>query len=289
MSTTPVQPSLPRYPISDLYLFANYADRAAYLAAAATQAPPFNPALPIKGWADPAPNGQPYLVFDDASGQALELSVPAAAAAALNLPGTYNYPAYVETSTAAQIVGPYGPISQVAANEVCLQSDAQAVANAIEPLYPGEAVMVADGSFIGIYHTVYGTDPRRQWIIEVAGVSLGWAQAWIEAQNAHGVGAPGHWALAPIPGDAVSTPFLQWIQDPQVTAAPADACTAPVPIRPLLPNEEFILVEPADPLFGTAQWMVRRTDMAPAITLVQVEQLVAQYNAQPGVIAIQLK
>ena len=291
MTTTPVQPNLPRYPISDLYLFADYADRAAYLAAVGAQAPPFNPALPIKGWADPAPSGQPYEVFDATSpstGYVVHIAVPASAAEVVNLPGSYNYPAYQEAPTDATIVGPYGDVSPVEPNTVCLQADAQAIANEIAPLFPGKAVTVVDGSFVGIFKTVYGCDPRRQWIIEVGGASYSWAQAWIEARNAHGVGAPGHWVLAPIPGDAMTTPFLQWIQDPQVTAAPPDAVTLPVPIRPLLPNEQFQLVQPSNALFGTATWMVVRTDIQQqqAITLAQVEQLVALYNAQPGVTAI---
>jgi len=79
---------------------------------------------------------------------------------------------------------------------------------------------------------------------------------------------------------------LTWLQDPQATTAPANALTLPVPIRPLLPNEQFELVPPSNPLFGTATWMVVRTDIQQAITLAEVQQLVAQYNAQPGVTAI---
>jgi hypothetical protein len=292
MSTIPAQPSLPQYPISDLYLLPNYGDRAAYVAAVGNQAPPFNPALPIKGWADPAPDGQPYNFFDGTSpstGYVIQLPVPAAAAVAVNLPGVYDYPAYVEAPTGATMRGPYGMVSPVLPNTLCLQTEAQAIANQVAPLYPGESVIVADGSFVGIFQTVYPADePRRQWILEVGGKSFSWAEAWIAAQNANGVGAPGHWALAPIPGDIVTTPMLQWIQDSPVTVAPPNAITLPVPIRPLLPNEEIELVPPPNPLFGTATWIVVRTDMPqpPTITLAQVQQLVAQYNAQPGVTAI---
>ena len=65
-----------------------------------------------------------------------------------------------------------------------------------------------------------------------------------------------------------------------------NAVTLPVPIRPLLPDEQFQLVAPSNPLFGQAAWMVVRTDLAPAITLAAVQQLVTEYNAQPGVTAI---
>lgn len=290
MSTTPVQPDLLQYPISDLYLFTNYVDRAAYLAAAGTQAPPFNPALPIKGWADPSPGGQPYLMFDAGAPPAytVELSVPASAAGTVNLPGAYGYPTYAETPTDAILAGPYGPIGPIPANEVCIEADARAMANAIAPLYPGKTVTAADNSNAGIFHTVYGKDPRRQFGIAVDGVlKIPYAQSLIEAAAEYGVGAPGHWAMLPLAGqDASFPPAPTWVQDTPVTAASANAVTLPVPIRPLLPDEQFQLVAPSNPLFGQAAWMVVRTDLAPAITLAAVQQLVTEYNAQPGVTAI---
>jgi hypothetical protein len=287
MSTTPAQPNLLQYPISDLYLFTNYLDRAAYLAAVGTQAPPFNPALPIKGWADPAPGGQPYLMFDRAAPPAytVELAVPASAAGAVNLPGAYNYPAYVETPTDAQEVGPYGSIGQVSLHTLCMQADAQTLANEFTTLY-GKAVTVVDNSAKGIYYVVYGMDPRRQWGLQVAGGPLfDYAQSFIEAAAEYGVGAPGHWTLASNNGKP-PTMLPTWVKDTPVTGAPADALTLPVPIRALLPDEQFQLVPPSNPLFGQAAWMVVRTDLSPAITLAEVQQLVAQYNAQPGVTAI---
>jgi hypothetical protein len=313
MSTTPAQPDLPQYPISDLNLFANYADRAAYLAAVGTEAPPFNPALPIKGWADPAPNGEPYLMFDAASPPfyTVELAVPASAAVTVNLPGAYSYPAYVEVPTDAQMMGPYGPVGPVPASELCLEADAQAVASAIAPLYPGASLTVVDNSPAGMIYVLYGTDPRRMWGISITGIRniagmsaaittimIDYAQALIEAQagvgaggTGWGVGAPGHWELVsnngPIgPGLVGPTILPGWVQDPQITVPPPNAVTLAVPIRPLLPNEQFQLVPPSNPLFGQAGWMVVRTDMPPAITLTEVQQLVAQYNAQPGVTAI---
>ena len=287
MSTTPAQPNLLQYPISDLYLFPSYMDRAAYLAAVGTQAPPFNPALPVKEWVDPAPGGQPYLMFDASASPTytVELAIPASAAGAVNLPGTYHYPAYAQTSTDAQMVGPYGSIGPVSPATICLQADAQTLATEFTALY-GKTVTVVDNSAAGIYHVVYGTDPRKQWGLQVAaGPIFDFAQEFIEAAAEFGVGAPGHWTLASNNGNP-PTMLPGWVQDPQVTDAPADAVTLPVPIRPLLPNEQFRLVPPADPLFEQAIWMVVRTDLQPAITLVEVQQLVAQYNAQPGVTAI---
>ena len=287
MSTTTAQPNLLQYPISDLYLFPDYTDRAAYLAATGRQAPPYNDALPIKPWADPSPSGQPYLMFDStaAPGYSVEVAVPAPVAGAVNLPGAYSYPAYVEVPTDAQGMGPYGSLGLVSPGTVCLRADAQTLANEFTALY-GKTVTVVDNTAKGIYYVVYGADPRRQWGLQVAGGPMfTYAQTFIEAASEWGVGYPFHWALESnngTPPTMLPTP----VQDPPVTTAPANVVTLPVPIRPLLPNEQFKLVPPSNPLFGTAAWMVVRTDMQPAITLAEVQQLVEQYNAQPGVTAI---
>ena len=109
----PSQPNQPQYQISLLDLFPVYATRAAYQQATGQQAPPFDATAPIKGWTDPAPSGQPYLVFDPtaaATGYVSPITLTPAQAAQLNLPGVYNYPAYVSPPTDAQAVGPYGPI-----------------------------------------------------------------------------------------------------------------------------------------------------------------------------------
>ena len=295
MSTSPAQPNLRQYPISDLYLFASYSTRPAYVAAAGTQAPPFNPALPVKQWLDPAPSGQPYLVFDTTAGKTLELPIPASVAGAVNLPGTYNYPAYVETPTDAMIdcVASYVASTPIDPSTLCLQAEAQAIASAITPLFPGRTVTVADGSAVGVFFSAYPTDePRRQWCLLVDGVSPSgagfnlYAKTLMLQSYSAGVGAPGHWFYGPIQDEPATVLYIQWVEDPQVTTAPAGAITLPAPIRPLLPAEEFELIPPPDPLFGTATWMVVRTDMQPAITLAQIQQLVAQYNEQPGVAAI---
>jgi len=251
--TQPTQPNQPQYPLSDLYLFPAYATRAAYQQATGQQAPPFNPALPIQTWADPAPSGQPYLVFDAtaaASGYVSHLMLPAAQASTLNLPGVYNYPPYVSAPTDAVETGPYGPIGNVSPDQVCLQADAQEIANEIAPLYPKQTVSVVQQN-TGVYHIVYGVDPRRQWVIQVSNTTY-IAQTLIEAKNLHGVGAPGHWVLG--------AGGVTWVYDTPVTAAPANAITLAVPIRALLPNEK--LVQLPGTLFNQAgSWVVERTDL----------------------------
>lgn len=250
----PTQPNQPQYQISTLAMFPVYATRAAYQQATGQQARPFDATQPLKGWADPAPNGQPYLVFDStaaATGFVSQMTLTPAQAVALNLPGIYNYPVYVSPPTDAQEVGPYGPIGSVSPDQVCLQADAQEMANEIAPLFPGQPVSVVQENN-GMYHYVYGLDPRRQWYIQIGNMAY-LAQTLIETKNSHGVGAPGHWTLPPT--------GLNWVYDQPSTNAPANAVTIPVPIRPLLPNEQIVNVPGS--LFNPAgSWVVERTDLA---------------------------
>ena len=249
----PIQPNQPQYPISTLYLFPLYATRAAYQQATGQQAPPFNAAAPIKGWTDPSPSGQPYNVFDPnaaATGYISQVTVPAAQAGSVNLPGVYNYPPYVAPPTDAMQVGPLGTIGPASPDQVCLQSDAQAIVNEIAPLYPGQTITIVQEP-PGVYHYVYGVDPRRQWILQIGNTGMV-AQTLIEAKNAHGAGAPGHWALTSV--------GLTWIYDTPVISAPANAVTLAVPVRALLPNEKIVKLPGT--LFNQAgTWVVERTDL----------------------------
>jgi hypothetical protein len=284
-------PALNLTPISALYLFAVYLTRAAYQAAFNAQAPPFNPALPIKQWLDESPNGQPYSAFDTTAGALISMPLPASVASEANLPGTYNYPAFDDTPTDATLNWPYGVYAPIVSSTVCLLSDAQAIAAAIAPCFPGQTVTVVDGSQTGVFYTVYHNDPRRQWAIAVDGKSpysyVLYAKTLMLQSYAQGVGAPGTWSYGPIQGEPVTTLYLQWTATPQVTTAPAGALTLPVPIKPLAADQQFVLVPPNDPAFGSAgsQWMVETIPPPPpppVVTLAQIQQLVAEYNAQPG-------
>jgi len=251
----PTQPDQPQYQISVLDLFPVYTTRAAYQQATGQQAPPFDPSQPLKEWADPAPSGQPYLVFDStavATGYVGQFTLPAAQAAQLNLPGAYNYTAYVSPPTDAMQYGPFGPIGPASPDQVCLQTDAQEIANQLAPFFPGVTPVVAQEN-TGLYHYVYGQDPRRQWAITF-GNYIFVAQTLIEARNYHGVGSPGHWTWD-------GQGHLNWVYDQPVIAAPPNAATLPVPIRALLPNEKFLFVLPTSPFQPNGWWVVERTDL----------------------------
>ena len=191
----PTQPNQPQYQISALNLFPVYATRAAYQQATGQQAPPFDPDEPIKGWCDPAPTGQPYTVFDPtatAKGYTSLLMMSPQQAAQVNLPGVYNYPAYVSPPTDAVEVGPYGPIGNVSPDQVCLQADAQEIANEIAPLYPGHTLAVAQEN-TGIFHIVYGLDPQLAIVIAVTSVVVAFPSKALNVAVVFCVEPVDHW------------------------------------------------------------------------------------------------
>ena len=281
-------------PISSLYLFPVYSTRAAYLAATGQQAPPFNPALPIKQWSDPAPSGQPYLMFDTKAGVTFELPLPAAFASAVNLPGAATYAAFVETPTDAtqNCTFPWVAPTPLDPATLCTQAEAQAEANEVASFFPGKTVTIAQAPYGSFYASFPADELRRQWCILVNGVSpygAGfnlYAKTLIIDKAARGVDSPGHFIYTPAPGEPAGDNTFQWVADSQVVTPPANAVTLPVPIQPLQADQQFVLVPPANPLFGQAAWMVETIPPAPVITLAQVQQLVAQYDAQPGVTQI---
>jgi hypothetical protein len=267
----PIQPNQPQYQLSTLDLFPVYASRAAYQQATGNQAPPFDPSRAPQYWECQSQAGKSgtvtYLIVDTtdaATGYLGQLTITAAAAASVNLPGIYTYTPYVSALTDAIVVGPFGFVGTASPDAVCLQADAQAVANAIAPLYPGLTPTVAQGNS-GVYHYIYGVDPRRVWFIQI-GTHTYLAQGLIEAQYSHGIGYPGAFQL--------QNNALIWVAGTPVTQPPANEQAVAVPIRQLLPNEKIVEVPPSNPLFGQPSLMVERTDLPqPAVPETEAQQL----------------
>ncbi len=261
MSPQISQPSTPQYSLATLNLFTVYASRAAYLQATGKQAPPFDPTRPAQYWEEPTQAGKSgsvtYYAIDTnspATGYLAQLTIPCAQAASVNLPGVYNYPTYVSAPTDAVESGPFGIIGAVSPDTVCTQADAQATANAIAFLFPGQTPSVIQQNN-GLFHNTYGVDPRRAWYIQI-GTLMMLAQALIESQNSHGIGYPG--AFDKANGGVV------WIAGTPVTQPPAGQAAIATPVRQLLPNEVITQVPPSNPLFGQPTWVVERTDIAQA-------------------------
>lgn len=263
----PAQPNQPQYHLSVLNLFPVYPTRAAYQQATGQQAPPFDATRAIQPWFDPSPTGQPYNVFDpntaanlaaannNSPGTLSSLSLPAAQAATLNLPGAYTYTPYVPAPTDAMEYGPSGPIGGVDPSTVCMLADANALAAELAPLYPGKTLNVLQSGG-GIYQIVYGLDPRRQYYISVGTGSAAitfLAEPLIVAKNHQGIGYPGHWVLQANGGP-------NWVVDPPIAVAPPNAVALLAPVRALLPNEQLVHL-PGSLFNQTGTWVVERTDL----------------------------
>jgi hypothetical protein len=282
------QPDLPEYPISDLYLFPVYTNRAAYLAATGKQAPAFNPAWPIKEWFDPSPSGNPYLVFSASTppSYTTEAPMPAVAAGAVNLPGAYTFPSFVPAQTDATLA-PYGtPISAI---ELCTLAQAQAFSAVIAQYFPGQDVTPTEFAWYPPYGIVYPKDEdRRQYVIPALGLAAFVgnylaAQSEVNTVNGGGVGSPGVWQYGVVSTDTAAGKQLYWEPTAVPSVASANAVTMSVPIRTPFLNEQITNIEPPNPL-GVQTWVVVRTDLQQsyAVVLAQVQALLVKLNAIPG-------
>jgi hypothetical protein len=173
--------------------------------------------------------------------------MPAAEAAALNIPGLVTYPAYVIPATDATISGQ--PI-----NADVLSNYQDAVNLAASWNLGSSAVFDSDPTFGPFLVTYPSDETRRQWMILFESVAQN-VGVCLAAMYAQGIGYPGTWNLsgtepvwtpAPAPPDGITT------------GVPQAGTAVPVPVRPLLPNEEIITT------LGGA--MIARTDMSSAVT-----------------------
>ena len=225
-------------------------DRASFQAAADIQAPPWNPAYPIKDWFDP--DAKPgvdstYQVWNGSvmSPALISLTIPGAEAATVNLPGTPTFAPYTVDPTAAtkQIhfagmaftpaaVDPHTLSSRADADRLAAIAGAAVVDPTATPnqfllfTWAGETrrpyVLVPPGSLSGA-----AGDPTA------AGQNVGQLLA---AMNAAGVASPGHWDT-----DQLAKHILVWVPE---TAKSGLDVTARVPEpMELAPGESLISVQ----------------------------------------------
>ncbi|HEV2198665.1 MAG TPA: hypothetical protein VGR73_02510 [Bryobacteraceae bacterium] len=244
----PAQPDQATYGPAVLALFKTFS-RDTYFAAFGVQAPAWDALRAPKFWFDSTvdvstpSNVAVYKVVDSSSGTPAlrQLVIPAAEAAAVNIPGAVTYAPYVIAPTGTTRAG-----AGVNPQYLSLQTSAADLMRQLGG--SGLADEGASTQFPAIYPA---NEPRRMWTFLIAGnpVNVGMLLA---AFNSGGMGAPGRWDL--------STGFPQWI------AAPADPtglddrhAARPLPVRDLLPNEEL----QAEPL-GLGGALVVRTDLVQA-------------------------
>jgi hypothetical protein len=225
----PPQPDKEAYGFADLALFQTYT-RDTYLAAFGMQAPPWDASRPPKFWFDSsadlsAPgNVSAYKIFAvDSSGTwALrQMVLPAAVAAAVNLPGAFTYPRYVISPTDSTRGGsPQNPLY------LSLESDARTLMAAL-----GGSALVDEGATV-YFPVFYSADePRRMWAILLNGHQQNVGEL-LAGRSARGIGSPGHWDT--------SAGFAVWVADPPGRTGLDDPRPSqPVPVRDLLPNEKI--------------------------------------------------
>ena len=222
----PPQPNQEAYGFAELALFQTYT-RETYLAAFGVQAPAWDPSRPSKFWfdstADASASGNvAYKIFgvNSTGTWALQqLVLPAAEAAAVNLPGSATYAPYVIAPTGATRGG-----SAQNAKYLSLDADARTLMATF-----GATGMVDEGA-TSYFPIVYPpNEPRRSWAILLNGNQQNVGELLAE-RNAQGVGSPGHW-------DA-SKGYAVWVPDPPAPTGQDDPRPPrPLPVRDLLPNE----------------------------------------------------
>jgi hypothetical protein len=225
----PAQPNSLAYGTSDLALFTTYT-RASYLAAFGQQAPAWDPSRVRKSWfdstvdtSDPSNVAVYKVISIDSTGNwgVHQMLMPASEAASVNLPGAVTYPPYSVPPT--QVTSGGSPINP---NYLSLQSDAQALMTALG----GTGLLAESGN--SVFPIIYpASEPRRIWDFVIDGQLVN-AGALLLAQNANGIGAPGHWDLTS--GEPV------WKADPAPPTGENDARPPRwIPVRDLLPNEKL--------------------------------------------------
>ena len=227
--SNPAQPNLLAYGVSQLALFTSYT-RASYLAAFGVQAPAWDPARVRKTWfdstvdtSDPSNVAVYEIIAMDSGGNwgVRQMVIPAAEAAMVNLPGAVTYPPYSVAPT--QVTSGGSPVNP---NYLSLEPDARALMATLG----GTGLVQETGN--AVFAIVYpASEPRRIWDFVVGGALVN-AGSLLLAQNANGIGAPGHWDLSK--GEPV------WVPDPAPPTGEND--TRPprdMPVRDLLPNEKL--------------------------------------------------
>jgi len=226
----PAQPGTEFYGVQDLALFKSYS-RESYRAAFGLEAPAYDPARRGKNWfdstvdiSDPDNVAVYRIVGQDKSGHGLlrQIVMPAHEAAAVNLSGAIQYPPYIVTPTRATRGG-----SSLNAIYFSLESDARALMKELG----GDTLQQED---LASFPTAYPSEElRRSWVFQVRGTPVN-AGALLLGRNAQGVGAPGHWD--------VSAAEPVWVPDrPGPTGTDDMRPPREMPVRDLLPNEEFFL------------------------------------------------
>lgn len=242
----PVQPAQPNaqfYGVQSLYTFPVYADRASYTLATGKRAPACDASMPQKFWFDATVDTSDPSNVTVYQQVALVGSVykekqyilSSSVAASVNLPGYEVYPTYVPADTGG-IVGTFQGTTGIIPSAAYLSTPDQAAA-VLAAIGDAGSVLGNDGAFAGESWN-FGTDTRRFFTVKVMGRDFNIGQLLQYQLYKAGIGAPGSWDLSNVSAGPIYTPIPPVVCDPSNPASKF-APVAPVPVRPLLGNEEF--------------------------------------------------
>lgn len=245
---TPPQPATSPYAVNALELFPTYT-RATYLAKTGNQAPPFDITRPAKAWYDSSVTGSAsYTVFNQSMSapELIPLTLSAAVAKSVNLPGLPTYTQYVQQASNVIVTngssgsGYSGLYQSTEAQANALKAEigdaSLVVTSGLGPMFPGA---------VFVYQKIDSSSPVGIYLLGNQNVGQ-----MLQQRNANGVGYPGTWAKN-ISGNYVFSPAT--LND----GSTSTLGSTPTPVRPLLANEALVSV-PAG-IFPIAE--VVRTDL----------------------------
>ncbi|MEQ1886220.1 MAG: hypothetical protein ABL967_14235 [Bryobacteraceae bacterium] len=228
------QPESARYSTDALALFKTYT-RDSYFTEFGVQAPAWDPARPPKAWFDSSASAnisqatKTYSILgqqSDGTWTLQSMTLTAAEAAAVNLPGAVEYPQYRPASTRTTRAGQsINPIYMV------LEDDARAVMTEV-----GGTGLFDEGALsrnaVSYPKASYPADEQRRiWAFQVNGQQY-FAGLLLASKYGLGVGWPGRWDF--------SRGYPLWVSDPPPPTGIADSRPpVPAPVRTLLPSERL--------------------------------------------------
>ncbi len=247
------QPQSSSYSVTELELLPTY-DRASYLKATGTQAPPFDITKPAKSWFDSTASGNvTYQVFNGspASPAFLSVTMPASQANVVNLPGLPTFLPYTPHVSNITIVANgqnqsgYSGVYQSTFDEALALmneiGDSSLVINTgTGPIFPGSTF---------VYTKIDPSNPVSIYKLNNQNVGL-----MLQQRNAKGVGFPGSWGQKDSQGNYTFTPAV--LNDGSTSTMGSIG----VPSRALLPNEKLVSV--INGIIPTPE--IVRTDLTPA-------------------------
>jgi hypothetical protein len=223
------------YPISDLYLFPVYQTREDYRKRTGKRAPAFDPSKPVRTWEDtgPGPETRTYFGFDwsDRTFKTVQMSP-----GPVNLPGPYEFDAYVIAPTKATVVSTYDG-SRQPLNPMLLSTaeDAKRLAQEIERDTGIRFEVVEDPALSGPFRHEFPPEEKRRFFSLQYGDYRG--NVGILMSNRHGLGVdrPGKWVFQAKSGLVFQHAYLEeWPR-------PGHPTVTFYPTRGLQPGEKLVV------------------------------------------------